>query len=308
MEEYEYTHTKLAENFWNGCVEKNNIGVEKDKTLKIADENGQICEESIKSIRYCLYRALKDFTDRTTTKSYPKQPLGPANKLNRLEGAGFLANFIEYFKSRPKDLAEFDEWHHTMCEKFLDIFKNDYKDLKYGKAQKIVNMTFKNIYCLDGAEKYEEYFEHCHVPLDSLVLEWVCRTGLKKNYPRNDPPRLAKCHCPSWSNLLYKEGEYPKKEWSYYYIDILTWFRKYFLMKTKDSDNRWTPFKAEFVIWPQIQFELAAEGLYSQLFAIDKDNGSLGKPEAFKKKSVQEKIDYFKTISFDHVDFIKYDL
>lgn len=33
MEEYEYTHTKLAENFWNGCVEKNNIGVDKDKTL-----------------------------------------------------------------------------------------------------------------------------------------------------------------------------------------------------------------------------------------------------------------------------------
>lgn len=305
MEEYEYTHTKLAENFWNGCAEKNNIGVDKDKTLKIAEENGKICEESI---RYCLYRALKDFTDRTAKKNDAKQTLGATKKLNRLESAGFLANFIKYFKSPPKDLAKFDEWHHTMCEEFLDEFKNDYKDLKYGKAQKIVNMTFKNIYCLDGAEKYEEYFEHCHVPLDSLVLEWVCRTGLKKNYPRNDPPRLAKCHCPSWSNLLYKEGEYSKKKLSYYYIDIQTWFRKYLQKKTKDPANRWTPFKAEFVIWPQIQFELAAEGLYSQLFAIDKDNGSLGKPEAFKKKSVQEKIDYFKTISFDHVDFIKYDL
>ena len=67
-----YTHTYLAENFWNGCAGRNDIDIQEGKPLNI-EENGEICEESIK---YCLYRALKDFTDRTAKRNDAKQTLG----------------------------------------------------------------------------------------------------------------------------------------------------------------------------------------------------------------------------------------
>ena len=69
-----------------------------------------------------------------------------------------------------------DKWHKECCDKILDCF-NEYYDngVAYGKAQKIVNMTMKGIYCLDGAENYEDWFKHCHMALDSIILEWFKR-------------------------------------------------------------------------------------------------------------------------------------
>ena len=72
-----YTPQSLKDNFWNGTVD-NDVKVEclevkKDEQLSIVDNNG-ICK---KSIKYCLYRALKDFTDRTETKKEGVESFGP---------------------------------------------------------------------------------------------------------------------------------------------------------------------------------------------------------------------------------------
>ena len=86
-----YTHTYLVKNFWNGCAEGSN------EKLKIA-ENGQIRKGSI---RYCLYRALKDFTDRTARRIDAEQHFSVRDKLTWLEGK-FLPEFVAYFESSKK--------------------------------------------------------------------------------------------------------------------------------------------------------------------------------------------------------------
>ena len=36
-------------------------------------------------------------------------------------------------------------------------------------------MAFKYLYCCEDATDYDNYFRYCHVPLDSVTLEWFCR-------------------------------------------------------------------------------------------------------------------------------------
>ncbi|MBQ8393500.1 MAG: hypothetical protein IJX51_06990 [Clostridia bacterium] len=45
--------------------------------------------------------------------------------------------------------------------------------ITYGKAQKIVNMTMKQLYCFDNAHRYRKtVFQFCHIPLDSVILDF----------------------------------------------------------------------------------------------------------------------------------------
>ena len=72
--------------------------------------------------------------------------------------------FYTYFQN---GCGAFKVWHKTICNDFLERFKpilNQYgydadKSLKYGKAQKIVNMTFKYLFCFDDAKNYAEKFD-----------------------------------------------------------------------------------------------------------------------------------------------------
>lgn len=98
----------------------------------------------------------------------------------------------------------FDKWYNKACETVLDILRNHYIDIRYGKAQKIVNMTLKNMYCLQGAEKYDTQFENCHIALDSFTLEWFWRTCGEE---RDSKQKIRKGKIGSWSNLDYSEAE-----------------------------------------------------------------------------------------------------
>ena len=85
-------HEYLANNFWNGKVD-NDITLcgdvyNKNNQLYI-DNNVVICK---KSIKYCLYRALKDFTDRTEEKQNKNKAFGAIEKLEVLKG-----NFLDKF-------------------------------------------------------------------------------------------------------------------------------------------------------------------------------------------------------------------
>ncbi|MFR2492079.1 MAG: hypothetical protein ACLS9B_16425 [Coprococcus comes] len=135
-------------------------------------------------------------------------------------------------------------------------------------------MTFKYIYCLKGAEEKEKYFEFCHMPLDSITLEWFYRLGEKGEKinveikGKKIEEKIGRKY-PSWSNLR-KLSEGDKKEKvkviSYGYMDIQKTIRKYFKNKEK-----LTPLKAEFIIWPQMQLVLASEALFSNLIELNKD-------------------------------------
>ncbi len=83
---------------------------------------------------------------------------------------GALANFADevqlFFQ---KNSGEFT--HELWCDNLINDLKeiNQY-EARYGHAQKIVNMTFKYLYCCSGAEK--QWFKDCHMPLDQYTLAW----------------------------------------------------------------------------------------------------------------------------------------
>ena len=85
----------------------------------------------------------------------------------------------ESFKEEPWKKAEaFDAWFESICSRLV----NDNK-LTFGQAQKLMNMTFKYLYCCkDLRDQYEKHFAFCHMPLDGLTLEWYKNTDNAKAY------------------------------------------------------------------------------------------------------------------------------
>lgn len=130
--------------------------------------------------------------------------------------------FHTYFQNGCND---FNDWHKTICNDFLERFKpilNQYgydadKSLKYGKAQKIVNMTFKYLFCFDDVKADD--FKDCHMPIDSYILNWY--NDISPN----------KCDVP-WSDL---------KEKQYYELQD----------EIKGILGNYNPFLAEFYIWAE---------------------------------------------------------
>ena len=292
---------KLKSEFWDGKYQ------EKDYCF---DEEG---------IEIAVKRALRDFTDRTEKlkpdsgyKSFGveekfKVLCGTDGKeYNVPKGGSFVQKFIDYFFKDPVELKsqkDFDDWHKEMCEEFLAVIGPKYQGgLKYGKAQKIVNMTFKNAYCLQHNEikedQFEKYFEHCHMPLDSITLEWFKRTQTwLKDYCKEDPSNgscdfLCKYLPESWSKM--KSDDSGNR---YGYETIQKKIRDY--LKEYAAENittkylkDYTPLQAEFFVWKYMQLELAAEGVYKQLLSFeDLDSTGRKKEEAeYRNKTINEKI------------------
>ncbi len=132
----------------------------------------------------------------------------------------------EYFKEEVKDEAGFDKWHSDTCNELMKSFTEKTGiEMHYGKAQKLVNMTFKHLYCFGDADKYKEKFEHCHMPLDKFVLNWGAKNIDLGKYG-------------AWSN--FNEDEY---------MDIQRKFRE--KLATLKRFEGVAPFFAEFYIWDE---------------------------------------------------------
>ena len=140
-------------------------------TLSINDPGGR--KESIR-------RAIKDLMARTLTRK-------EENKGNDFYAAienVLLDKIDNWLNDSRTDFSEkaFDEWHNDACKAVLEVLQKFYTNndkqetlVQYGKAQKIVNMTMKGLYCLKDADQKKDYFKHCHIPLDSFTLEWFKR-------------------------------------------------------------------------------------------------------------------------------------
>ncbi len=87
--------------------------------------------------------------------------------------------------------ADFDECF-TDC---IKLSKGILDNGRWGIAQKFVNMSFKYLYCYDGATEIEDKFEKCHMPLDKYTIKWVRSL---KNKDINE--RLNKIN-DAWTNL-----------------------------------------------------------------------------------------------------------
>jgi len=157
------------------------------------------------------------------------------NSLNSVFGT-LADRFIDYFDKIPNTEKQFDNWHKKTCsdfkidfQKFLDSQKVGYT-IQYGKAQKIVNMTFKYLYCFDDAE--DEYFKYCHMALDQYTLKWY-----NEEYDQNY--RKSKEYLSSDYNYRASSGWSNLNETKYQNIQDL--IRIIFDGKS--------PFFEEFIIW-----------------------------------------------------------
>lgn len=327
---------KLKSKFWDGQYEvdyENEKGKpEKKPTQFYFDEEG---------IKIAIKRALGDFTGRTERlkPEYKDQSFGVEQKYKALCGTdmeedsepkdgSFVQNFIDYFFKNPvefKSQKDFDVWHKKMCDEFLNVIGPKYQGgLKYGKAQKIVNMTFKNAYCLSNKENSkftncDKYYEYCHMPLDSIILEWVKRTQASiKN-----SEYLHKGRIPSWSKMNYKEEpdfltSGGKKYYGYKDIQkaIFEYFSKYVDKNTTTKYLKgYTPLQAEFFVWKYMQLELAAEGIYKQLSSFDvydektkeqiaqniqtEPGANEEDKKPFNERSINEKLEYLQKMFKD---------
>ena len=166
----------------------------------------------------------------------------------------------KWFEEKPKDWkAGFETLHKNACETVKSFLKSQLygeNSCTYGKAQKVVNMTFKHIYCLSEGKK-REWFLNCHMALDFFTLEWFKRNIAKYG-------QLGKVD--NWSALQNpKDQEYTGKDnkqfYSYHFL--VAEIQKYF-----DENHPFgplCPLEAEFIIWPDIQMHLSAENFIFQL-------------------------------------------
>lgn len=142
--------------------------------------------------------------------------------------------FKKYFNDKPKDENGFDKWHYEICEEVRSRIEAICTvGVHFGKAQKLINMSFKNFYCFSDYENFTDHFKYCHMPLDSYTLSWFTNAvDYKKALD-------------SWSNMNYPD-----------YFEIQNTIRNYFKSKHNetyhDSDgNVLSPFIAEFYIWAE---------------------------------------------------------
>lgn len=248
----------------------------------------QPIKDAVKDIKPHIYN---DFTFRTE-KGIKKEAIQPS-----IDNA--IETVRDYILQTPNEENQdsFDEKHEKWCKEFTTSCGEEADFIAtIGKAQKVINMAFKYFYCCQDADEHKHAFQYCHMPLDSLTLEWVYR----KVKPTNGE-KYTRNNIPAWSKLCYDSSKENASILSYKSIqeDI----RKHF-----ENSTEWTPLTAEFVIWPQIQLELAAEGLFNQLWHIGEGpddaeyancKGKLQQAsKIFKSKSVKDKLDYLKR----HID------
>lgn len=188
---------EITSRFWDGTVEKEQNDEKVRVILSIHDPEGK--KEAIR-------RAIKDLMARTLT---PKHKITKKTEnedetpeqFNQAIESVLLPKIDAWLDRKRKDFSEkeFDEWHRGACEAVLDVLNvyycNDEKGtpVQYGKAQKIINMTMKGLYCLDGAQN--KYFTHCHMALDSFILSWFFRNIV---YPRKDADAALKEQKRGW--------------------------------------------------------------------------------------------------------------
>lgn len=246
---------QAVKDFWD-CTEliKATKKGEEDTTITyIFLENGKICENSINK---CIERATVDITVRTLTKTH-SEGTGVLKKLAEdIAKEGLCEYIIDWFEQKYSDYNDYNTWHKKACAKALPVINKYYKnkdgsDVCYGKAQKVVNMTMKSIYCLvcndDTAfNEYGHLFDECHIPLDSYTMKW------HHKYYKTDT---------KWSNLDETE-----------YYEISANIARIFADGTvTEFYKKYTPLQAEFFIWEEEQMRALVGELEKGLARFEKN-------------------------------------
>ena len=225
------------------------------------DENGG---------KKAINAAFKDFTSRTLRKIDPDVNVSVDEELRKVALKHLSAKFEEYFKASEKNKDEFNAWHEQCCKEFQTEYNNllegKYHEIKYGKAQKIVNMTFKYLFCYADADNFEGHFLYCHMPLDSFTLTWYRREA--KKYMKQNGELWYQGNKNRGDNLTWSDmGE---EEYISIQEDISKILVNY---KIKIGNQEIllpeNSLKAEFYIWQNERNDGSLKDLFKLLYALD---------------------------------------
>lgn len=219
---------------------------------RFAKEDEKLYISNPKDIMRAIEKAYQSMTLRTI------KGLGKVQNLKESCCEKLCENFTKYFGGKaPTSQKEFNEIHADICNKFLNFFngeleKNDVSVQCFGKAQKIVNMSFKYLFCFDDAEDKKQWFQYCHVPLDTFTLNWYQSISEARG---NDKY--------VWSNL-------DKDTYDTIQSDIVA-----FLLPSDGMHRSQTlpvfPLEAEFLIWSYERRIADCKSLLSHLGKYEKD-------------------------------------
>lgn len=97
--------------------------------------------------------------------------------------------------------------HQAFCDCFIECFEDGY--MKYGGAQKVVNLAFKYLYCFEDFRKeHFDKFKPCHMALDSYILGWCKRTIFIEKDEKNVWSKIEKYR--KYNNIQKKIKKYLK--------------------------------------------------------------------------------------------------
>ena len=199
------------------------------KNIMFRSKNKLLSVMNVEDVLLSISKAYEAMQPRTFEKRDECKSWAKINNNSKKLLFENIAKYIVDYFNNPS--FNFDAWHHETCDKILNelnllLTSAGYQEVKYGKAQKILNVTFKLLYLYDDANTFNHLFKNCHFILDGANLNWYNGiTGSKIG---------------AWSNLNYKE-----------YMDIQINIRKILMSQIKYPQN---PFEAEFYIWADYQF------------------------------------------------------
>lgn len=213
--------------------------------------------------------ALKDFTSRTI-KGIKKEDTEEARKWLADKIYNYINNIEDDFFKSIENQDDFDDWHKKICCEFCRIVKEKSGlVIMAGKAQKILNMTLKYVFCFEDADTALNKFEYCHMALDHYTLElWFGHVvkpwyNDQKSKDLTNGIEIINGMIASWSNLAYDNEAKSKKD-KLSYIAIQKIIREYL---KQQSDL--TPFQKEFYIWKEEQLK---EWLSAGISILGKNN------------------------------------
>lgn len=201
-----------------------------------------------------LYAGYLDTCRTIKWKEHPKKVIKDIFKYKDSNNDTSIIDDIAECISCNKKQDEFDKYHDNMCRKLI---KNFDSIIAYGQAQKIINMAFKYLYCIETIDR--ECFKNCHMPLDSFTLEWIYRAYIKDQDLKKDFGNLV--------NSVWKQEKYVKKDaigsWSSMGFcaedsgDKLSYLFYLKLLRQNFKDKNLL--ELDFYVWPRIQKIMAAE-------------------------------------------------
>lgn len=168
----------------------------------------------------------------------------------------------------------FDAKHKVLCNKYMDLLKKYGYAIKYGQAQKVVNMALKYLFCCEDADL--DIFQYCHMPLDGLILNW-CKKEFKisVNSDKDAWSKLTEEKYTEITNAIFKKLKSRDVEYS---------------IGGKNTILPKIPLAAELVIWPEEARKKTTKELLVQLEKSRKDDYFKDNLTTEERNSIRENL------------------